>query len=254
MVSSARFQRSNCFGFLSAVALALLFAGPSGAGDVIGDVTEPDVLSPETISSDVSAFYLGLSGGYGWGRNDRFGLAVPGDRLRIGDLEPSGGYGGIRAGWRGSVPTIGGRDYVYGFELLYDFGSLEDSTSTQIGGTTVDASSEISDILSIRFRNGITNRSRSMLYFVSLGYVQGDVKTSTSLTSVDSVSDFVESDNRNGFSASLGAEHRFNENWSVTGEIEYYQFDSKNVDFGSGFSTKSTPSFSGLRVGLNYTF
>lgn len=254
MVSRARFQRSKCIRFVSAFLLSALCAAPTMAGDVVGDVTEPDIISPDTVSHDVNAFYLGLTAGYGSGGDDRFGLTVPGDRLRIGDLEPSGNYGGIRGGWRGTVPTFGGRDYVYGIELLYDFGTLDDTASTLVGTTTVDAGSEISDVLSIRFRNGITNRSRSMLYFVTVGYVQGDVKTTTSLTSEDSVMAFEESDSRNGFSASLGAEHRFNENWSITGEIEYFQFDSKVIDFGSGFSTKSTPAFQGVRVGLNYTF
>ncbi len=253
-MSRNSFHRMKLTGFLSAIFLSFLISTPMQAADVIGDVTEPEVLSPQTVADDVNAFYLGLSGGYGSGGSDRFGLTVPGDRINIGDLEPSGGYGGIRGGWRGSVPTVGGRDYVYGVELVYDFGTLDDTATSAIGGTTVDARSAISDVFSIRFRNGLTNRSRSVLYFVSVGYVRGDVTTSTTLTSEDALTELDDNGNRNGFSASLGAEHRLNENWSITGEVEYFQFESKDIDFGSGFSTKSTPNFRGLRFGLNYTF
>jgi len=254
VVSRTRFQRMKLASFLSALLVSFALTPSLQASDIDGPVSEPDVLSPQTIADDVNAFYLGLSAGYGSGGSDRFGLTIPGDRVNIGTLEPNGGYGGIRGGWRGIVPTVGGRDYVYGLEVMYDFGTLDDSVTSQIGGTTVDASSSISDVLSIRFKSGLTNRSRSVLYFFTLGYVRGDVTTSTTLTSEDAVTAFEDSGNRNGYSASLGAEYRLNRNWSITGEIEYFQFDSKVVDFGSGFSTKSTPNFRGVRFGLNYTF
>ncbi len=236
------------------VVLAVFLATPVLAGDVIGDVTEPDIIAPETDSRDFGGFYLGASGGYGFSGTDAFGLTTATSRFPIGDLELSGGYGGLRGGWRNAVPTFGGRDYVFGFEIGYDFGSLDDSESSQIGGTTVDAGSSVSDVLSIRFRNGITNRSRNLLYFVSFGYSAADVTTSLALEGGASTQSFEDSSNRSGFTASLGLEHWINENWSITGEYEYFQFDSETVDFGSGFSTKSTPKYQGVRVGLNYSF
>ncbi len=234
--------------------LSALFAAPVLAGDVIGDVTEPDVIAPKTDAWDYGGFYLGASAGYGFGGTDDFGLTTATDRFPIGELELSGGYGGLRGGWRNSLPTIGGRDYVFGFELGYDFGTLDDSVSSPVGSTTIDAGSSVSDVLSIRFRNGITNRSRSILYFVSFGYASADVTTSLDLDSGLSSRSFEDSGNRGGFTASLGLEHWINENWSITGEYEYFQFDSETIDFGSGFSTKSTPKYQGVRVGLNYSF
>ncbi|WP_424832769.1 outer membrane protein [Ruegeria sp.] len=240
--------------FFSAAAFAVFSAVPTLAGDVVGNVTEPDVIAPQQQPRDASAFYLGLSGGYGGGGDDEFGLRTPGGLFPIGELEPSGGYGGIRGGWRGVLPARGGRDYVYGLEVGYDFGTLEDSASTRVTGIPVQAESSISDVFSVRLRSGISNRSRSVLYFATLGYVTGDIGTQATLPGGGPLSRFQESDRRNGYSASLGAEHRLNDRWSITGEIEYVQFESKVVDFGSGFSTKSTPSFTGVRFGLNYTF
>ncbi|WP_170506566.1 outer membrane protein [Ruegeria arenilitoris] len=237
-----------------AVLVLSLFSSATVAGNLEQGVTDPPVVSPKRLGSDVSAFYLGLSGAYASGGTDRFGLRTQTDLFEIGELDLSGGYGGIRGGWRGVLPAIGGRDYVYGFELGYDFGKIDDEVSMDIGTVAVTGGSEVSDIISLRFRNGLTNKSGTVLYFVSVGYVQGDITTSSSLSTGGTVQSFEDSDSRNGFSASIGAEHSLNDNWSITGEFEYVQFDSREVEFDNGFSTKSTPLYRGLRFGLNYTF
>ncbi|SDW74659.1 outer membrane immunogenic protein [Ruegeria halocynthiae] len=250
-----RFPRLEFSRFLTAVAVLLSCSAPTLAGDVVGDVTEPDVISAGRLGRDVNAFYLGLSAGHASGRADEFGLRVNGGTtFGAGELKPSGNYAGLRGGWRGILPARGGRDYVYGLEVGYDFGTLDDSTTSRTGGTEVSGRSAISDVLSIRLRNGLTNRSGSVLYFVTVGYICGDITTSGSLSDASGTSRFESEDRRQGFSASLGAEHKLNDNWSITGEIEYLQFESKSVELGPNFTTKSTPSYRGLRIGLNYTF
>lgn len=240
---------------LSTLLVYSILSSATVAGNLDQGVTDAPVVSPKRFSSDVNAFYLGLSGGYATGGTDRFGLRTStGSLFEIGEVDLSGGYGGIRGGWRGVLPALGGRDYVYGFELGYDFGSLDDEVSTQIGGVDVTGGSEVSDVLSVRFRNGLSNKSGTVLYFLTVGYVQGDVTTTSSITSGTAVQSLEDEGSRPGFSASIGAEHRLNENWSITGEYEYVQFESKTVEFDGGFSTKSTPRYRGLRFGLNYTF
>ncbi|CUK12775.1 Opacity protein antigens [Ruegeria denitrificans] len=249
-----RFFGQNGRFVFSTVLVFSLFSSATVAGNLEQGVTDPPVVSPTRLGSDVSAFYVGLSGAYASGGTDRFGFRTPTDLFAIGELDLSGGYGGIRGGWRGVLPSIGGRDYVYGFELGYDFGKIDDEVSTEVGAVTVTGGSEVSDILSLRFRNGLTNKSGTVLYFVSVGYVQGDVTTTSSLASFGTLQSFEDSDSRDGYSVSIGAEHSLNDNWSITGEFEYVQFDSRDVDFGNGFSTKSTPRYRGVRFGLNYTF
>ncbi len=254
-MSWIRFPSVNLSRVLSATVGLLSCAAPTLAGDVVGEVTEPDVISSQRFARDVNAFYLGVSAGHASGGSDEFGLRVnDGDTFAAGDLKPSGNFAGFRGGWRGILPARGGRDYVYGLEVGYDFGTLDDITSSRSGEAEVSGRSAISDVLSIRLRNGLTNRSGSVLYFVTVGYVRGDITTSGSLTDASGTSRFESEDRRQGFSASLGAEHKLNENWSITGEIEYLQFESKTVELGPSFSTKSTPSYRGLRIGLNYTF
>ncbi|WP_298849750.1 outer membrane beta-barrel protein [uncultured Ruegeria sp.] len=239
---------------LPLASVVTLLASATIAGDLKGDVTDPAVLSPKKFGSDVGAFYLGLSGGYGSGGDDRFGLTTPAGLFDVGDQKVSGAYGGVRGGWRGVLPAKGGRDFVYGFEIGYDFGSLDDSVRAQISGVNVQGGTDVSDILTLRYRSGLTNRSGRVLYFFSVGYLWGDVETTNSIATGTSVQNFSVSDRRSGYSASIGAEHKLTDSWSITGEYEYVQFQSEDIQFSSGFSTKSTPKFSGLRFGLNYTF
>lgn len=249
-----RFIGPNSRKVLSTLVVFSFFSSATAAGNLDQGLSDPDITSPKRFGSDVSAFYLGVSGGYAMGGEDRFGLRTPSGVIGIGDLDLRGGYGGIRGGWRGVLPARGGRDYVYGVELGYDFGSLDDEVTTQIGGSTVTGGSEVSDVLSVRFRNGLTNKSGRVLYFLSVGLVRGEVRTTSSISSGSGVQSFEEKDRRNGFTASIGAEHYLSENWSVTGEYEYVQFDSKDVQFSNGFSTKPSAKYRGLRFGLNYKF
>lgn len=254
MIREVGVRQSAVGRFLVLAGISLLFGAPTDASDLGGAAADPVVVGPERYSDDVSAFYLGLSGGYGSGGSDRFGLGAPAGTFSIGDLNLSGGFGGVRGGWRGVLPARGGRDYVYGFEIGYDFVSMDDTVTREISGTTVRGGSEISDIAAVRFKNGLTNPSGSVLYFVTLGLVQGDIKTTSSIASSATTTSVENDDRRTGFSASIGAEHQLSGNWSITGELEYVQFQSEVIDFGSGISTKSTPSYRSLRFGLNYRF
>ncbi len=254
MTSLMRFALLQFCRAVSVTCVMAFSAGATIAADLGSGASDPAVISSKRFGDDVHAFYLGVTGGFGGGGDDRFGLRTPSGTFEIGEQDLTGSYGGIKGGWRGVLPARGGRDFVYGFEIGYDFGSVDDTVTTQIGTDIVQGGSKISDVLTLRVRNGLTNRSGRVLYFVSLGYVWGDIETTNSITSGSTVQSFANSDRRGGFSASIGAEHRLNDNWSVTGEYEYVQFDSEDVVFGSGFSTKSTPNYRGLRFGLNYKF
>ena len=57
------FRHPSVVKTLPAASLVILLASASNAGDLEGPVTEPEVISPSRIGSDVHAFYLGLAGG-----------------------------------------------------------------------------------------------------------------------------------------------------------------------------------------------
>ncbi len=234
--------------------IAIFFGVPAYAGNLSSPLSDPVVVGPQVTADNTSYYYAGLSLGYAWGFSDEFGLRTTGAPTNIGNLEVSGSFGGLRGGWRASVPASGNRDYSYGVELSYDLASIEDSATRRFGRANVGGRSEISDVFGIRFRSGLTNRKRSTLYFGSIGYVNGNVKTAAGTTDGLSSNVTEKSDRRSGFLLSIGAEHQLTDNWSLTGEYEYVQFDSKVIDFNSSLSTKSTPTYGGLRFGLNYRF
>ena len=119
---------------VGAIAISAL-PGVTAAGNLDQGLSDPPVINPKRFGSDVSAFYLGTTGSYALGGDERFGLTDSGRTSEVGQLDLSGSLGGVRGGWRGVLPARGGRDYVYGFELGYEFGSLSDEVSRQINGT-----------------------------------------------------------------------------------------------------------------------
>ncbi|MBO9444250.1 outer membrane beta-barrel protein [Ruegeria sp. R14_0] len=239
---------------LSVVVAFAVLPGTTVAGNLDQGLSDPPVVDPKRFGSDVSAFYLGTTGLYAIGGNERFGLNTPNGTSEVGELDLSGTLGGLRAGWRGVLPAKGGRDYVYGFEVGYEFGSLDDTATGQVDGNAVSGGSKVSNVFSIRLRNGLTNRSGTVLYYVSAGYVNGDIETTSQQATRSAIQSFEDSGRRSGFSASIGAEHNLTEHWSITGEYEYVQFSAEDVRFDNGTSTRSTPKYHGLKIGLNYRF
>ena len=82
----------KCKGLWSVSVATLVAFGASAtwASDQTGDISDPEVISDKRFSDDVSAFYLGVTAGYGGGGDDRFGLTTPTDTFAIGDQDISG--------------------------------------------------------------------------------------------------------------------------------------------------------------------
>ncbi|MEX0351248.1 MAG: outer membrane protein [Paracoccaceae bacterium] len=219
------------------------------AGNVQSPLQDPVVEAPEPPNWD--GFYAGASAGYGFGFEDRFGVAVEGvGSGDLGDMNPDGPFVGLRGGWRDSIRFATGRQYVYGFEVGYDLADIEDSVSGVALGIPGEGRSKIKDMFALRFKGGITNRSGRTLYFSSIGYVNSKVETGLTGGGLSSDVD----DRRDGYALGLGVEHKLNERVSLTGEYEYVNLNSKTVTIEDIVRTKSTPGFHGLRLGVNFRF
>ena len=53
---------------------------------------------------------------------------------------------------------------------------------------------------------------------------------------------------------SLGAEKKLTERMSLTGEYEYANFGKEVLEDGLGASTRATPEFHNVKLGLNFKF
>ncbi|WP_159454041.1 outer membrane protein [Roseovarius albus] len=218
------------------------------------EIAEPTVLAPAPATElDLNGFYAGGSLAYAFGQDDEVGHTDPNGRFvaNAGTFEPEGLNYGLRLGWRNNLPLpSGGRLFVYGFELGYDFSDIEDSFST----AAYDASTEIESVLSLKYKGGITNSKKNTLFYTTLGYINTEFDYDVNgATGGDTIA-LNGSDNQGGLVFGLGVERAINQNLSALLEWEYNYINSFTLRDSAGASTVVTPSFNNIRLGLNYSF
>jgi outer membrane immunogenic protein len=243
-------------------ALALLSAfaaSPTMAADMPVKAAPAPVMAP---IYNWSGFYVGLNGGYSWGRSSRdlnffnpltgatFATASGAGR----DLD-GGVFGGqIGYNWQTS-------NWVFGIEADAQWTGQQGSTTALCGVTgcflagvpaTVGTTATLTDKLewfgTIRGRVGVTVTPTALLY-VTGGGAYGSVKTDLALATVTANGTPIaiagsRSTDRFGWTVGAGAEWMFASNWS--GKIEYLY-----MDMGSVSNSVVLPTASGLPLGAN---
>lgn len=231
--------------------LTMAGAERSSAGNLEEPVAVPTVIATEQTELDLSGFYLGGSLAYGLGISDDVGHRGPDGALVAtpGRVDPDGFNYGVRVGWRNNI-NVGRVDYVYGVELGYDIAEIEDSFTT----AAYSASSEIENVLSLKYKGGITNARKNTLFYGTLGYIYADVDYDVVGASGGSSIALNGSDKRGGLVYGLGVERAISDSVSVLFEWEYNYIDSFSLNDGAGASTIATPSYNNFRLGMNYSF
>lgn len=232
----------------SALGIACAFSGTAQAGNVEPVIVEPVVTAPALPSWE--GFYLGGKIGYAFEGDDRVGHTNSSGTLvrsSAGTLEYSGLNYGLRLGWRGQR-NMAERAFVYGAELGYDRGNVKDSFSNGYS-----ASVDTNHVLGVRLKSGFTNKTGDTLFYGILGYVRGDFDYAVNGTTGSEI-DLDTSFKSDGYSIGLGVEHMLSERWSVNAEWEYLEFDSKRLYDDSGESTKATPKYNNVQLGVNFRF
>ena len=214
-----------------------------------------------------SGFYIGLNGGYSWGRSSRdlnffnpltgvtFATASGAGR----DLD-GGVFGGqIGYNWQTS-------NWVFGIEADAQWTGQKGGTTVLCpvvgcfpaftgiaavpagGGTAATLNDKLEWFGTIRGRVGVTVTPTALLY-VTGGGAYGSVKTDLALATVTANGVPVtvagsRSTDRFGWTVGAGAEWMFASNWS--GKIEYLY-----MDIGSVSNSVVLPTASGLPLGAN---
>lgn len=235
----------------TALAVALGFTTAANAGSPETVMVEPVVTAPALPSW--AGFYLGGNVGYAFngservGHRDATGAFV---RRNAGTLDYEGVNYGLRLGWRGQRP-MANRSFVYGIELGVDGGDISDSFST----ADYDASVDMNHVLGIRAKSGVTNQRGDTLFYGVLGYVHGDFdKAVKSKATGGNAIDLDRSFSSDGYAVGLGIEHMINERWSVNAEWEYLEFGSKRLFDDNDHSTRATPKYHNIQLGVNLRF
>ncbi|WP_454851028.1 outer membrane protein [Rhizobium binxianense] len=213
--------------------------GASHAADlsVVNPAPEP-VVEP---AFSWTGFYLGVNAGGGFAGDDEVGLSAGETFIgKFGSLEASGFFGGAQLGYNYQLDS----NWVIGLETDFQGGKIHDSV-TENG---LHSSSKVNWYGTLRPRVGYSF-DHTLLYGTGgLAYGHVDYKSS-----VDGV-DLIDQDKtRVGWVLGAGLEHAFTDHLTAKLEYQYVNFEDFHAR-GGDFSSKVTPDFHSVRVGLNYKF
>jgi outer membrane immunogenic protein len=167
----------------------------------------------------------------------------------------TGFTGGVQVGYDWQS-----RYFVYGVVADWTWSTAK-HTVTLTGATSAPfQTAKIDWFATFRGRMGLAVDD-TMVYMTG-GLALGHLKSSTGCTSpCYSGANFTNALNKTkvGWVAGVGAEHKFNQNWSVFGEFLYYDFGhasatGQTVANGNVYSTEFTHEMFQGKLGLNYRF
>ncbi|MCC5971964.1 MAG: porin family protein [Pararhodobacter sp.] len=230
----------------TATLAAVLMAGvalPAMAGTLRPAPMEPTVPAPYTPAPVATAAhweggYAGFTMGYNFRGRDRVRLA-PAPPGVIGTMRVRGALLGVQGGYNWQNGST-----VFGVEAALNLTRTRDA----ITDGPASASMRINPVADLRGRVGWAIND-GLLYAaggLSVGRIQ--YSASDGLTS-----DINSTYNRLGYTVGLGYEQQIGNNWSMRGEYSYTQYRGRNLTDGV-HTTRATPDFHSVRVGLNRRF
>lgn len=215
------------------IAVAALLIAPIAAQ--AADMPQPSYKAPAYYGpayANWSGLYLGLNGGYGFGKSNWDVPAV--------SPSPKGGLFGVTLGYNLQTGT-----WVWGAEGDVDFSTMKGSTDCGLGGITCETKD--SWLGTARLRLGYAGWT-NWLPYITGGAAMGDIKATNSASSSANKTKI-------GYALGAGVEYAMLSNWSV--KLEYLYADLGKFDCGiaCGAATDNVSFKSNLvRAGLNYRF
>lgn len=199
--------------YLLSVALLPASASIALAGGLTAPIVEP---APVIEAAPVLSFG-NWAGGYvganvNWGKNPIDGLLN----------DPDGVSGALRAGYDWQH----GRT-VYGLGLEYDFAKLK-------GEDAQGATASVGKAATVFGRVGYD--AGQWLPYALVGYTSAKAESATAKATID------------GYTLGLGAEYKFNDNWSGYGELSYADFGDVSEFGGASIDSQK------VKFGVNYRF
>lgn len=232
-------NRSLLFGV--AVVCAVSGAVSAQAADAPARPSQPAYSkAPQLPPFDWNGFYLGINGGYGWGRSSWSDPAVGADS---GKFSTNGGLLGGQLGYNWQAGKV-----VLGIESDINWTNFKGSTAGVGGVCATDGGgqcrTEQSWLGTTRARLGYA--FDRWLPYVTGGVAYGNVKAvQTNGASTDT---------KAGWTVGAGVEYGISRNWSA--KAEYLHLDLGTATFmgaASGTSTLKAPVTDDIvRAGLNY--
>lgn len=228
---------------ISLAIASFLIASPAFAGSLAPVYTEPTPMVPAPMPMMTPAWtggYVGANLNYGEANVDAAGEAgdfLTGLGLSETLSKPDGWGGSVRAGYDWQMGQG-----VFGLGVEYNFGELTgdlDPTLTTALGEP-DTSVVLDEMATVFARAGYAVNDQFLAYGL-LGYSRATGTFSTAAGS--------ESEDLDGYTAGLGGEYKFTQNWSTYLEYTY-------TDFGTVSDTDGNLEIDlhQVRLGVNYRF
>lgn len=229
--------------FLTAVAF-LCLPGLAHAGSL----SEPKVEAP-VVYKDLTPWdgaYIGGTIGYHVPGGDRVGIETSaGATFSLGDLDIDGWTGSLRAGYRWQFA-----DFVVGSEIALEGGKVEDAFTNG----NYRASTKLNHALSLRVKAGAVMPIFDSFVYGTVGVSRAEFDYSVTGSGGNGPVSLDETYATNGYILGVGFERPISDRWTLTGEYEYVNYGSDELTDRAGNSTKATPLFHTLKLGLNYNF
>ena len=201
------------------------------------------LLSPASVYN-WTGLYAGANLGYGFVRGDVVGVRTqPGNAFlgNFGSVRAKGVFGGLQAGYNWQTGA-----FVYGLEADAQISGM--TASSNVG--TVAASSKIPFFGTLRARLGFAVFDRALIYATGgLAVTQNKYSFSVANTPLSSTRTSTK------WTAGGGVEYAFTDQLSAKVEYLYTQVDARRrSNLGGTFTTRASPTYNLVRVGLNYHF
>ncbi|MFU8865244.1 MAG: outer membrane protein [Rhodobacterales bacterium] len=229
---------------ISLAIASFLIASPAFAGSLAPVYTEPTPMVPAPMPMMTPAWtggYVGANLNYGEANVDATGETA--DDLSALGLsntlsKPDGWGGSVRAGYDWQMGQG-----VFGLGVEYNFGELTGDLRGEFGDAAAaagfgDLSVAVDEMATVFARAGYAVSDQFLAYGL-LGYSRA-----SGSVSIDGLS---ESEDLDGYTAGLGGEYKFTQNWSTYVEYTY-------TDFGSVDDSDIEVDLHQVRLGVNYRF
>jgi outer membrane immunogenic protein len=228
--------------FLLGTAALLALASQASAADL---AARPYTKAPPMVAAiyDWTGFYIGASGGYGWGRSREQFALTPGIPT---NFNVDGGLAGGQIGYNWQTGA-----WVFGVEADGHWANLRGSTACPNPAFLCSANTRT--LASFRGRLGYATGSWLFYGTGGLGYANTRYTALTGGVPGAGTTGVFTAD-RWGYAAGAGIEWGFTPNWTAKVEYMHYGFDSATAPAGTlGAGTASVrPDIDTVKVGVNY--
>lgn len=171
--------------------------------------------SAQSITGDLSGFYVGAQAGYGWGEVDWPDADLTSESV---SHDANGALGGFHLGYQHDMGDI-----VLGFEGSFSFANLEDEMVSAVN-PDVSYETEIDMIGTATARIGF--QFDNLMPFAKAGYAGADVEIRGTNTGIGDA--FSDSNWEHGWTAGAGLEYRLSDQIMIGAEYSYIDLGKTN--------------------------